>query len=449
MLAATGVFWVVREPQVLFALDPHYGLAFVAAHGWAGVLVLGSVVLSFTGAEALYADMGHFGRAPIRAAWLSFVFPALVLNYFGQGALALYAPEAAKDPNFNPFFQLVPGWGQIPLVLLATAATVIASQAVISGAYSLVQQAMQLGFLPRLQVQHTSETEHGQIYVPRVNWLMFFAVLLLVGTFHNSVALADAYGVAVTGAMLATTTIAFILYLNRRGKPALHPVYIFGPFLIIDGLFFLTTSTKVGTGGGVVPLGIGLLLFFCMSSWRLGRAELMRIQRASLVPLPDFIRSMARSSAPRVAGTAVFLSATSDLVPHALLHNLKHNKVLHKRIVLLTIKTANVPHVALARRVEVEELGEGFFRLIGLFGFMDRPDVNSLLRLAAPKGLDTSPLETSFFVGRETLVPAQSSKLARWRERLFIALAGSSQSAAAYFSLPSDRVVELGAQIEI
>jgi KUP system potassium uptake protein len=393
--------------------------------------------------------MGHFGRSPIRVAWLAFVFPALILNYFGQGALALYAPEAAQDPDFNPFFLLAPEWGRMPLVFLATGATVIASQAVISGAYSLVQQAIQLGFLPRLQVQHTSETEHGQIYIPRVNWLMFFAVLLLVGTFHNSVALADAYGVAVTGAMLCTTIIAFILYLNRRGRPALHPVYIFGPFLVIDAAFFLATSTKVGTGGGVVPLAIGLLLFFCMSTWKLGRAELQRQQRASLVPLEDFIRGIARSSAPRVAGTAVFLSGTADLVPHALLHNLKHNKVLHQRIILLTVKTANVPHVPLGRRVEVETLGEGFYRLMGHFGFMDQPDVNSLLRLAAPKGLETSPMETSFFVGRETLVPAQRSKLSRSREQLFIGLSGSAQSAAAYFRLPSDRVVELGAQVEI
>jgi KUP system potassium uptake protein len=278
---------------------------------------------------------------------------------------------------------------------------------------------------------------------------MFMAVLLLVGTFHNSTALADAYGVAVTGAMLTTTVIAYILHLNRRGRPALHPIYIFGPFLVIDLVFFLATSTKIGTGGGIVPIAMGLLLFSCMSTWRLGRAELARRQRAALVPMEDFIRSISRSSAPRVAGTAVFLSAASDLVPHALLHNLKHNKVLHQRIVLLTIVTENVPHVPLGRRVAVETLGEGFYRVIGHFGFMDQPDVNSLLRLAAPKGLETSPMETSFFVGRETLVPTPQSKLSRWREQLFIALAGSAQSAAGYFRLPSDRVVELGAQVEI
>lgn len=448
-LAVLGVSWIIKAPQVFLALDPHYGLAFALSNGWIGILVLGSVVLAFTGAEALYADMGHFGRTPIRVVWLFFVFPCLILNYFGQGALALYAPEAAAAPDFNPFFLLAPEWGRFPLVFLATAATVIASQAVISGAYSVVRQAIQLGFLPRLQVLHTSETEHGQIYIPRVNWLLFIAVLLLVGTFHTSDALADAYGVAVTGEMLCTTIIALILHLNRRGRPALHPIYIFGPFLLIDAFFFSVTATKVGTGGGIVPIAMGLVLFFCMSTWKLGRAELTRRQRASLVPLEDFIRNIARSSAPRVAGTAVFLSGTSDLVPHALLHNLKHNKVLHQRIVLLTILTENVPHVPLGRRAEVEDLGEGFFRLVGRFGFMDQPDVNSLLRLAVPKGLETAPMDTSFFVGRETLVPAQQSRLSRWREQLFIALSGTAQSAAAYFRLPSDRVVELGAQVEI
>jgi KUP system potassium uptake protein len=449
ILGGLGLYWIVQMPQVLWALDPRYGVAFAFNNGWAGLLVLGSVVLVFTGTEALYADMGHFGRRPIKVAWLFFVFPCLTLNYMGQGALTLYAPEAAKNPDFNPFYLLAPEWGRMTLVLLATVATVIASQAVISGAYSLARQAIQLGFLPRLQIHHTSETEHGQIYIPRVNWLMYAAVLMLVGIFHSSTALGDAYGVAVTGAMLTTSLIAFILFLNRRGRPALHPVYIFGPFIVIDTFFFLVTATKVGTGGGIVPLMMGLLLFFCMSTWKLGRAELVRRQRASLVPLEDFIRSMSRSSAPRVEGTAVFLSGTADLVPHALLHNLKHNKVLHKRIVLLTINTENVPHVPLGRRAGVEDLGEGFFRLTGHFGFMDQPDVNSLLRLAAPKGLETSPMETSFFVGRDTLVPAPHSKLARWREQLFIMLAGSAQSAAGYFHLPSDRVVELGAQVEI
>jgi KUP system potassium uptake protein len=295
---------------------------------------------------------------------------------------------------------------------------------------------------------HTSEVTHGQIYVPRANWLMFAAVLLLIGTFHSSEALAGAYGLSVTGAMAATTVIAFVLNLNRRARPTLHPVYIFGPLLLIDGGFFLVSMTKLESGG-FVPLLLGLFLFACMSTWRIGRAELQRRQRVLLVPIEEFIPTISRSSAPRVAGTAVFLSATNDLVPHALLHNLKHNKVLHQRVILLTMKTANVPHVMLSRRVDVEELGQGFFRITAHFGFMDQPDVNSVLRLAGPKGLTTVPLETSFFVGRETLVSTASSKLPHWREQLFIALAHSAQSASDYFRLPTDRVVELGTQIEI
>jgi len=447
-LAVLGLLAIIKMPQVLLALDPRYGLSYAFGHGLSGALILGTVVLAVTGAEALYADMGHFGRAPIQAAWLFLVLPALTLNYFGQGALVLFAPEAAADESFNPFFLLAPSWGQMPLVVLATAATVIASQAVISGAYSLVQQAIQLGFLPRLQIMHTSEVTHGQIYIPRVNWLMFFAVLILVGTFHSSDALAGAYGLSVTGAMLATTIIAFVLNLNRRARPTLHPIYIFGPLLLVDGGYFLISMSKLGSGG-FVPLTLGLLLFACMYSWREGRAELQRKQRAQLVPIEEFIPTIGRSSVPRVAGTAVFLSAANDLVPHALLHNLKHNKVLHQRVILLTVRTANVPHVLLSRRVEVEELGQGFFRITAHFGFMDQPDVNSILRLAAPKGLQTAPLETSFFVGRETLVPAQRSTLPRWREGLFIALSHSAQSASDYFRLPTDRVVELGTQIEI
>jgi KUP system potassium uptake protein len=447
-LGVMGLLAIIKQPQVLLALDPRYGLSFAFGHGFAGTLILGSVVLAVTGAEALYADMGHFGRAPIQAAWLFMVLPALTLNYFGQGALVLFAPEAATNPDYNPFFLMAPVWGRVPLVLLATAATVIASQAVISGAYSLVQQAIQLGFLPRLQILHTSAVTHGQIYIPRANWLMFFAVLMLIGTFHTSGALAGAYGLSVTGAMLATTVIAYVLNLNRRARPTVHPVYIFGPLLIVDAGFFLVSLTKL-ENGGFVPMTLGLLLFACMSSWKLGRAELQRRQRAQLVPIEEFIPTISRSSVPRVAGTAVFLSAANDLVPHALLHNLKHNKVLHQRVIVLTVRTANVPHVLLSRRVEVEELGQGFFRITAHFGFMDQPDVNSILRLAGPKGLQTAPLETSFFVGRETLVPSSHSNLPRWREQLFIALSHSAQSASDYFHLPTDRVVELGTQIEI
>jgi KUP system potassium uptake protein len=333
-------------------------------------------------------------------------------------------------------------------VLLSTLATVIASQAVISGAYSLGQQAIQLGFLPRFQVLHTSEQTRGQIYVPRVNWAMFAVVLMLVATFHTSSALAGAYGLSVTGAMLATTLLAFVLRVNARSRPMLHPIYIFAPLMIVDAAFFVASLSKVG-GGGIIPLTLGLALFFCMTTWQAGRAELSRKLRQDLVPLEDFIASMSRSTAPRVAGTAVFLTADEDVVPHSLLHNLKHNKVLHERVALLTLRTENEPHIPLAERVTVADLGAGFYRLKARLGFMDTPDVMALLRLAEAKGFKTTPMETSFFFGRQTIVPALHSRMSRWRERLFIALTHSAQSASDYFRLPSDRVVELGTQVEL
>ncbi len=444
VIGALGVISIVKTPEVLFALDPRRGLQFLVSHGWQGFFIMGSVVLAVTGAEALYADMGHFGRRAIQIGWLGLVFPSLTLNYFGQGALVLRTPEALE----NPFYHLAPDWGVLPLVLLATMATIIASQAVISGAFSLAQQASLLGFVPRLQILHTSEKAHGQIYVPRVNWLMFAAVILLVATFHTSGALAGAYGVAVTGAMTTTTVLAFILYLNRRAKPAIHPIYIFLPFLIVDVMLFGASLTKLG-GGGFVPLAMGMSLFLCMTTWYFCRGEVAKSQRASLVPLRGFVENIAKSSIPRVGGTAVFLSADDDLAPRALLHNMKHNKVLHGRVVLLTIRTENMPHVLLSQRVTVEELGNGFYRVVGRFGFMDEPDLLGILRQAEPLGLPITPMETSFFLGRQTFVPGARPKFARWREALFIMLSRTALNASDYFHLPTDRVVELGTQVEI
>ena len=443
-IGGLGLLSIFETPGVLAALDPRRGATFLLTNGTTGFFILGSVVLAVTGVEALYADMGHFGRKPIRIGWLAVVLPCLVLNYFGQGALVLREPEAVV----NPFFHLAPDWGVIPLTVLAGAATVIASQAVISGAFSLAQQASLLGFVPRLQILHTSEKAHGQIYVPRVNWLMLAAVLLLVATFHNSSALAGAYGIAVTGAMTTTTILAFILYLNMRGTPALHPVYVFLPLLIVDLTLFGATLTKLAAGG-VLPLAMGLVLFTCMTTWYVCRREVAQSQRASLVPVTGFIENMAKSSIPRVGGTAVFLSADDDLVPRALLHNMKHNKVLHGRVVLLTIQTQNVPHVLLGQRTTVEDLGHGFYRVIGRFGFMDEPDLLGVLRQAEPLGLPIAPMETSFFLGRQTYVPATRSKFSRWREFLFIMLSRFALNASDYFQLPTDRVVELGTQVEV
>jgi KUP system potassium uptake protein len=444
VLGVLGIRSIMETPHVLLALSPHYAADFLAAHGLRGFFLLGSVVLAVTGAEALYADMGHFGRTPIRLAWLGLVLPSLVLNYFGQGALVLRAHDTAH----NPFYLLAPDVAILPLVLLSTAATVIASQAVISGAYSLGRQAIQLGFLPRFQALHTSEQTPGQIYVPRVNWVMFAVVVMLVAIFHTSSALAGAYGVSVTGAMLATTILAYILRVNARSRPMLHPVYIFVPLMFVDAAFFVASLSKIG-GGGIIPLTLGLVLFACMTTWRTGRAELSRKLRQNLVPLEDFIASMSRSSVLRVAGTAVFLTADADVVPHSLLHNLKHNKVLHERVALLTLSTENEPHIPLAERITVEDLGAGFYRLRARLGFMEVPDVMALLRLAEAKGFKTVPMETSFFFGRQTIVPALHSRMSRWRERLFIALTHSAQSASDYFRLPSDRVVELGTQVEL
>lgn len=444
VLGSTGVMSIAQTPKVLLALDPLYGVKLLAHHKLSSLVILASVVLAVTGAEALYADMGHFGRRPIQLSWTCFVYPCLILNYFGQGALVMRDPAALE----NPFYFMVPSWALLPMVILATCATIIASQAVITGTYSITRQAINLGFLPRMNILHTSETTHGQIYVPRVNWTMMALVILLVVSFHNSEALAGAYGISVTGAMLATSVLAFVLYATRRGTPMIHPAYIFVPLLFVDTSLFAATLTKIGHGG-IVPLTMGFIVLACMTTWRAGREELAKRERSAMVPVAEFVANMAKSSVPRVAGTAVFLTADETVIPRALLHNLKHNKVLHQRVILLTVSIGDAPHLWVKERVRVEELGTGFYKLVAEYGFMDRPDITEALRLAEAKGLICKPMETSFFLGHQNLVRASKSTLSRWRQQLFIALSGWSETASAYFQLPSDRVVELGSQTEV
>jgi len=444
VLAFTGARMIVQEPGVLAALNPLYAFDFLFHHAWAGILSLSLVVLCITGCEALYADLGHFGRRPIALGWLAVAYPALVLNYFGQGALILHDPAMAD----HPFFYMVPEWALLPMIGLTTMATIIASQAVISGAFSISRQAMQLGYLPRLRVHHTSESIIGQIFVPRVNLIMLVLVLALVFWFGSSESLAAVYGVAVTGTMLTTCLMAASVYLERRllAKPLV--VLLFGAIFVIEFAFFATSSTKL-ISGGFLPILMGLCLLVVMLTWQKGRSELARRQRDEQLSLEAFLARVTGDHPPRVGGTAVYLTAEPDGVPHALLHNLKHNKVLHERVVLLSVRTEDVPRVGPDERIAVTPLGKRFYRVVLSFGFFEQPDVPQALSLARAHGLEIEMADTSFFLGRQKLVPSLRSTLPRWQERLFIGLARNAENATDYFRLPTNRVVELGAQMEI
>ncbi|ASG23829.1 MULTISPECIES: potassium transporter Kup [Nitrospirillum] len=442
-LGAMGVVHILQVPHVLKALDPRYALDLAFNHGWSVFYILGAAVLSFTGGEALYADMGHFGRRPIRHAWVAVVFPALVLNYFGQGALLLSKPEAID----NPFFLLVPEFLLLPLVVLSTAATIIASQAVISGVFSLTRQAVQLGYMPRMEIRHTSESEIGQVYVPRINWALLVAVVALVIMFGSSAKLTDAYGLAVTGSMAITTIMALFTARDVWGWSRPRAAIVFGFFLFIDFSFLTANCLKIPQGGWL-PLTVGLGVFVLVSTWRLGRKVLYdRIYRDAL-PMSLFLERADRTPV-RVAGTAVFMTGSVDKVPHALLHNLKHNKVLHERVVLMRVLTEEVPWVTRERRVSMEKLGKGFFSVTAHFGFMEQPNVPRALAECRPLGLAIDLAETSFFLGRETLVPSSRSDLTRWQEQVFIALSATALSATTFFDIPPNRVVELGTQVEV
>ena len=444
-LAALGTAGIVQEPRVLRALNPMHALGFVGNDPRLAFLALGGVVLVVTGTEALYADMGHFGRRPITLAWFGLVLPALVLNYFGQGALLLRSPEAVQ----NPFYLRAPEWPLYPLVALSTVATVIASQAVISGAFSIAHQAIQLGYLPRMDVQHTSAREIGQIYVPSINWTLLVAVIALVLGFGSSMSLAAAYGIAVTGTMVVTTFLAYVVARQVWGWSAAPARALFLGFLVVDIAFFSANIVKIPHGGWF-PLLFGLGVYLLLITWKQGRILMHARQKEDAISLAMFMEHLpSASEAPRVPGTAMFLTSNPEGVPHALLHNLKHNKVLHQRVVLVTVEVLDIPRVATAQRVVVEQLQHGFWRVRVYYGFMDRPDLPEALEWCAEQGLQIDMMDTSFFLGRETLIPKLDSRMPLWREKLFITMFRNSSSATSYFRLPPNRVVELGTQLEL
>ncbi|KJK15360.1 potassium transporter Kup [Pseudomonas sp. NPDC087612] len=444
VLGALGIYGIVQRPEVLLAMNPAWAVNFFIVHPGMGVAILGAVVLALTGAEALYADMGHFGRKPIARAWILLVLPGLVLNYFGQGALILGNPEAVR----NPFYLLAPDWALLPMIALATLATIIASQAVISGAFSLTRQAIQLGYVPRMFIQHTSSQEQGQIYIGTVNWALMVGVVLLVIGFESSGALAAAYGVAVTGTMLITTLLSSAVVLLLWKAPRWLALPLLLGFLLVDSLYFAANAPKIFQGGAF-PVIAGIALFILMTTWKRGRKIIVERLDESALPLPLFISSLAAQPPHRVQGTAVFLTARADAVPHALLHNLLHNQVLHERVVLLTVVSQDRPRVPAAQRFEVQAFGEGFYRVNLNFGFIEEPDVPAALQLCHLKDLDFSPMVTTYFLSRETVIPTRRIGMARWREALFAFLLKNANSNLKYFNLPLNRVIELGTQVEM
>ena len=444
-LGVAGAVNVVREPAIFAALNPLHALAFVTAHGWSSFVVLGAVILGVTGAEALYADMGHFGKRPIRIAWFGLVFPALTLNYLGQGALLMTNPAAVG----NPFYLMFPAWALYPMVALATLAGIIASQAVISGAYSLTKQAIQLGFLPRMNIIHTSN-EIGQIYLPGINWVLLTAVLAAVVGFGSSTALNSAYGFSVAGTMLIDTFLTFFVIRFAWKYNLVLCVLATGFFILVDIAFFSASTLKIADGGWF-PLAIACVVFTVMITWRRGREILMRRMQSSAISLPIFRNSLLEYPPSRVPGTAIFMAPESGAVPHALLHNLSHNKVLHERVIFVTVIISDIPYVPASDRVKVESMGDEWYTIRMNFGFKDRPDVSAGLNLCAPHGLEFNLLETSFFLNRETLVPVTGNEdgMALWRERMFATMARNASSITDYFNIPTNRVIELGTRIEI
>ena len=443
-LALLGVAQIFHYPDVLTAINPLHALDFFIRNGWHGFLILGSVFLVVTGGEALYADMGHFGTRPIRLVWFTVVLPALLLNYFGQGALLLEDPEAAH----NPFYRLAPGWALYPMIILATAAAVIASQAVISGAFSLTMQAVQLGFSPRLKINHTSTREFGQIYIPAVNWALMAGCIAIVMGFRSSSSLAAAYGVAVTSTMVITTILFYVVARRVWGWGLLPVALLTLFFLVIDLAFFGANIIKVAQGGWF-PLLLAALVFIVMTTWKEGRRILNERIQKEAKPLEEFLEEIARRPPMRVPGAAIFMNGSASRTPPALLHNLEHNKVLHERVLFLTVKTKQIPFVAPEERVEVEALGNGFHRLRVYYGFMEDPDIPGVLENLRLPGFTYVPNDTTYFLGRETIMASKRPGMAPWRERIFSIISQNATSATAYFCIPPDRVVEMGEQIEI
>jgi KUP system potassium uptake protein len=443
-IGVLGAQQIADQPSVLRALSPTYAIGFIFEYKWLAFVALGSVVLAVTGAEALYADMGHFGARPIRAAWTVFVLPCLVLNYFGQGALVLANPKALE----NPFFLMAPQWLQLPLVILATAATVIASQALISGAYSIARQCMQLGFLPRMTVRHTSSTEEGQIYVPQINSALMIGVLVLVLAFKTSDNLAAAYGIAVTGTFICTGILAVPVFRRQFRWSRAITIAVFGFFLLIDTVFFASNMLKVPEGG-YVPLVLGVALIALMTSWKRGRDLLLARWKLDSLPLASFLARLPASRTVRVPGMAVFLTGNPDYVPAALLHNLKHNKVLHEKVLFVTVVNQDIPEVTPEERSAVAELAPGIHRVTIRYGFMESPNLPRDLADLRSLGVAFDPMQASYFLGRETLVPALAPKMPLWRLWLFLVMARNAVPATEFFRIPSDRVVELGVRVAI
>ncbi len=443
-IGSLGVTWIASDTHVLAAFNPVYAVTFLIENGWHGFVVLGSVFLVVTGGEALYADMGHFGRKPIRIAWFALVLPALVVNYLGQGAMLLSNPEAAS----SPFYLMAPRWALYPLVALATMAAVIASQALISGVFSLTRQAIQLGYCPRLDVDHTSMTESGQIYIPQVNWALLIATVGLVIGFGSSSALAAAYGIAVTSTMVITTLLAYLVARGSWGvsREVAGSLALF--FLIIELGFFGANVIKIAQGGWF-PLVIGALIYTALSTWKKGRALLATRIVERLYPLDQFLQDLAAQPRYRVTGTAIFMTSNLQGTPPTLLHNLEHNKVLHDRVILLTVVTSDVPHVDARDRVRVEPLGQGFFRVAVRYGFMEEPDIPAALRQASTPAFPVTPEDTTFFLGTETLLATKRPGLALWRERLFVLMSRNALRATSFFKIPPERVVEIGMQVEL
>jgi KUP system potassium uptake protein len=449
VLSGLGIAYIVQMPGiVLETINPLNALNFFLTDGWRAFLTLGSVVLAITGAEALYADMGHFGRKPIGVSWIWFVMPALMLNYMGQGAMILSLDQAAAIETIkNPFFYLAPEAYRLPLVILATLATIIASQAVISGAFSVTQQAMQLGFIPRMRILHTSAAAHGQIYIPAVNWALMVMVMVLVITFQTSSNLAAAYGIAVTGAMFIDTCLLTVVLLSLWRWKLWYALPLLALFFLVDIAYFASNLMKVPAGGWF-PLVVGLVIFTMLTTWAKGRKLMILRMNEATMPIGIFIKSAAGSAA-RVPGTAVFMTTAPEGVPHALLHNLKHNKVLHERVLILTVKIEDVPYVEDDRRFDLKDLGNGFYRLIIRYGFMQETDVPAALQRVESCGPQFKMMDTSFFLARQTLIASSRPGMAIWREKLFAWMLRNAESAMEFFKLPTNRVVELGSQVEI